>query len=284
VSSDLSSKANKERAVSALIPLLVLQLALLSLQIEGPSGTLLFKTWVFAAQAPVIAVTSALTGGISYVWRNYIFMVGARAENEQLKRTLGQLSLLTSAYEQMKQENIRLRRLMELGDSMPFRTVGARVVARTPSFLSNVIYINRGSEDGVRIDAPVISGDGIIGRTVLVAGHQSQVQLITNPDASMGVMLERTRTPGILRGSGELLLDLNYIGNTEQVAVGDVVLSSGLDGIFPKGLAVGKVVDSRKGNGVFRAIKVEPIMDLIRIEEVSVLLHEQPEQRTGKQP
>jgi rod shape-determining protein MreC len=211
-------------------------------------------------------------------------MVGARAENEQLQRTVRRLSLSNNAYAQIQEENVRLRRLVLLDGSMPLRTVGARVVARTPSFLSNVIYINKGSEDGVRIDAPVLSGDGIIGRTVLVSKHQSQVQLITNPDASVGALLARTRTPGVLRGSGDSLLDLNYVSNAEPVAVGEVVLSSGLDGIFPKGLAIGTVVDSRKGKGVFRSIKVEPVMDLIRLEEVSVFCGElKPERGTPQQ-
>ena len=151
------------------------------------------------------------------------------------------------------------------------------MVARTPSFLSNVIYIDRGSKDGVPVDAAALSGDGIVGRTVLLSRHQSQVQLITNPDASVGVMLERTRVPGVLRGSGDFLLDLNYVGNSEQVESGDVVLSSGLDGIFPKGLAIGKVVSSCKGKGVFRSIKVQPFVDFMRIEEISILLEPKPQ-------
>jgi rod shape-determining protein MreC len=89
-------------------------------------------------------------------------------------------------------------------------------------------------------------------------------------------MLESSRTPGVLRGTGDLLLDLSYVNNTEQVAVGEVVLSSGLDGVFPKGLVLGKVVDSRKGKGLYRFIKVEPEVDLIRLEEVSVLLSRPP--------
>jgi rod shape-determining protein MreC len=274
VSSDLSSKANKERVVVVLIPLLVLQLALLSLQIENPSGVLLFKSWTLAIQTPIVAVSSGITGGIQRVWRNYFWTVGARAENEQLKDNVRRLSLLNNSYEEMKQENIRLRRLLALIEANSFKTIGSRVVARTPSFLSNVIYINRGSVDGVYTDAPVLSGDGIIGRTILVEKHQSQVQLITNPDASIGVIIERTRTPGVLKGSGNVLLDLDYIGNAEQVNVGDIVLSSGLDGIYPKGLSIGKVVDSQKGKSVFRSIKVEPGVDLIRLEEVSVLLPE----------
>ena len=272
MSSDLSSKWNRERAIVVLIPLLVLQLILLSLQIERPSGTLLFKTWTLALQAPVVAVSSGITTGIAHGWRGYVWMVGARAENEQLKEAVRRLSLLNNGYEQIRQENLRLRRLVSLNDNLALRSVGARVVARTPSFLSNVIYIDRGSDDSVGIDAPVVSGDGIVGRTVLVSRHQSQVQLITNPDASMGVLLERTRTPGVLRGTGDIALDLNYVGNSEQTSVGDVVVSSGLDGIFPKGLTIGRVVDSRKGKGVFRIIKVEPIMDLVHLEEVSVLV------------
>jgi rod shape-determining protein MreC len=259
-----------------LVPLLLLQLALLSLQIENPSGILLFKSWTLAIQAPLIAVSSGVAGGMQRVWRSYFWAVGARAENEQLKEHIRRLSLLNNSYEQTRQENIRLHRLLDLGSTIPFRSVGARVVARTPSFLSNVIYINCGSADGVHIDSPVLSGSGIIGRVILVAKNQSQVQLITNPDASMGVIIERTRTPGVLRGSGDVLLDLTYIGNAEQVNAGDVILSSGLDGIYPKGLPIGKVVNSQKGKGVFRNIQVEPGVDLIRLEEVSVLLTDSP--------
>jgi len=272
VSSELQTKGNRERVVLVTIPLLILHLIFLSLQIEGPSGILLFKTWALTAQAPLIAVSSALTHGVRHVWTSYVWMVGARAENRELRESVRRLSLANSAYEQVRQENERLRRLLTLNRQYAFQTIGARVVARTPSFLSNVLYIDRGSDDGIAADQPVLSGDGIVGRTVLVSRHQSQVQLITNPDASLGVMLERTRTPGVLRGSGDFLLDLNYVGNSEKIEVGDLVLSSGLDGIFPKGLAIGKVVDSRKGKGVFRSVKVQPFIDFLRIEEVSVIL------------
>ena len=279
MSSELSSRANKERTVLILIPLLLLQLVLLSLQIESPSGALLFKTWTMTAQAPVVSFFSSITNGIRDIWHDYVWLVGARAENEQLQRTINRLSLLNRAYEQSRLENERLHRLISLSDRMNFQVVGARVIARTPGFLSNILYIDHGSKDGIPVDAPVLSGDGIIGRIVLVTGHQSQVQLVTNPDASMGVMLERSRTPGVIRGTGDQLLDLNYISNTEQVMVGDNVLSSGLDGIFPKGIAVGRVVDVRKGTNVFWAIKVKPMMDMIHLEEVSVLLENRTVQR-----
>jgi rod shape-determining protein MreC len=274
VSSELPSTINKERAIVVLIPLLILNLALLSVQIEGPSGTLLLKTWTLALQAPIMAVSSAATNGVRHVCRNYLWTVGARAENEQLRQSVHELMLLKNSYEQSKQENARLHRLLSLNESLSYRSVGARVIARTPSYLSNLIYINRGSEDGVRTDAAVISGDGIIGRVVHITKHQAQVQLITNPDASVGAILEKSRTPGVLRGTGNLMLEMDYVANIEPVENGEIVLSSGLDGIYPKGIPIGKVVDSRKGKGVFRSIKVEPRMDMVRLEEVSVLLNE----------
>jgi rod shape-determining protein MreC len=275
VSSELPSRLNiKERLVAVLIPLLVLHLALLSLQIEDHSGTLLLKTWVLAIQAPILSASSAVTGSVRRFCYNYVWMVGARSENESLQEEVRKLSLLNSSYEQIRQENLRLRRLVSLSETLQNETLAARVIARTPSFLANVIYIDRGLQDGVHVDDAVVSGDGIVGRTVLVSQHQSQVQLITNPDASVGVILEHSRTPGVLRGTGDYLLDLNYISNTEPVAVGDMVLSSGLDGIFPKGLAVGKVMDSSKGKGVFRSIRVQPGADLTRLEEVLILLRQ----------
>ena len=274
MSSELTASANKERSVLVLLPLLVLHLALLSIQIESSSGTLLFKTWTLAVQAPLLSFSSNITGGIGRVWHNYIWTVGARAENERLLQTVHKLLLINNSYAQSQKENERLRHLLSLNDRLEFRSIGARVVARTPGFLSNLVYIDRGSEEGVYPDAAVLSGDGIIGRVILVTKHQSQVQLISNPDASIGALLEQTRTPGVLQGSGDALLDMAYVGNAEPVKVGDIVVSSGLDGIYPKGLPIGKVVDSRKGKGVFRFIKVEPRVDLIRVEEVSVLLNE----------
>jgi rod shape-determining protein MreC len=271
----MPSKVNRERTVAVFIPLLLFQLALLSFQIQKPDGITPIKMLVLTIQAPLVHVSSSITNGIGSLWSNYVWLVGARSENQKLRETVRELTRLNSSYEQIVQENIRLNRLLAMRDRVPYRTTGARVIARTPGFLSNVLYIDRGAEDGVRVDSPVISGDGIIGRTVLVTANQAQVQLITNPDASLGVMMENKRTLGVLSGSGDPLLDLNYISNTEEVKPGDVVLSSGFDTIFPKGFRIGRVVECRKGEGVFyEIIKVEPAVDLYHLEEVSVILME----------
>jgi rod shape-determining protein MreC len=272
VSIELASKGREGRALYVLIPLLLMHLTLLSLQIEDPGGTLLIRKWVLFAESPFLNLSSSLASGVRRAWNNYFWLHGAREENQRLQETLRQLSLQTSRMEELTQENQRLRGLIGLKESSSVTTVGARVVSRIPSYLSNVVYVDRGSSDGITVDAPVLSAGGVIGRTILVTDHLSQVQLITNGDASVGAMTNQARSPGVLRGQGGPLLDLNYISNTEQVNEGDLVFTSGLDGIYPKGLPVGKVVESRKGNSVFRAIKVEPSADLVHLEEVSVVI------------
>jgi len=280
----INSKANRDRTVWwVLMPLLVLHLVLLSLQVEDASGTMLIKSWVLSAQAPVLSAGVAVSSGISGFWRNYVWLVGARQENETLRERVSRLSLLNRAYEQSRWENDRLRRLLDMREATGLRMIGAEVSARTPEFLSNLVYVNRGARDGVPPYAPVVSGDGIVGRVVLVTEHHAQVQLLTNPDASIGAMLDESRTPGVLSGDGTPLLTMNYVSNIQPVEVGEVVVSSGLDGIFPKGIVIGRVVSADKGNDVFKAIKVLPVMDFVHLENVAILLDTPPPPSEGQE-
>lgn len=273
---DRAPHVKRERIAWVFAPLMILHLVLLSLQIEDSSGTILLKTWALRIQTPVFAASDAVFGGIRQFWHDYIWLIDAREESRQLKEKVSRLSILNKSYEEARLENRRLRRLVSMIESISgdaeFSIVGARVSARTPEFLANILYVDRGSKHGVRINAPVISGDGIVGRVVLVTELYSQVQLITNPDASIGAMLSESRTPGILTGTGDELLTMNYISNILPVKTGEVVVSSGLDDIFPKGIVIGEVVVSERGKDIFREIKVKPAIDLIRLEEVAILL------------
>ncbi|MBZ5498010.1 MAG: rod shape-determining protein MreC [Acidobacteriia bacterium] len=260
------------RILYVVIGLLLLHLTLISIQVEDPAGTVLIKRWVLAASAPILNGSSNVSRGLGNLWTSYLWLHGARGENARLKEDVRQLTLLNSSLAQAQEENARLRRLLAFSAALPGQTLGARVIGRAPNFLANTLYLDRGSADGVRADQAVVSDAGIIGRTVLVTRNNSQVQLLTNADASIGVMIERTRVPGVVRGTENLLLNLNFISNTEDVNVGDTLVTSGLDGIFPKGLSVGKVVESQKGKTGFRTIRVEPGADVVRLEEVLILL------------
>jgi len=272
VSIDLAPRAKEGHAVYLLIPLLAMNLVLLSMQIEDSRGTLVFKKWMLTAEAPFITVSSTVLGGVRGVWTNYFWLRGARQENRQLQATVRDLTLQVETLRQAQKENARLQQLLGLSGALPFRSVTAKIVGRVPDFMSKTVYIDRGSASGVTADDAVLSSTGVAGRVVFVSRYNSQIQLITNSDASTGVLIERTRSPGVLKGTGDVSLNLDYISNTEQINVGDLVISSGLDGIYPKGLPVGKVVETHKGKSVFRAIKVEPAADLVHLEEVLVLM------------
>ncbi len=271
MSIEFAPKMKEGRLAYVLIPLLLLHLALISIQIEDPAGTILLKKAVFLASTPFFSLSSGVSRGVTYLWENYLWLHGARRENAELKDAVQQLELREKALIQAQEENARLRGLLDLKPILPVEGVAAHVVGRSPNYLANVIYVDRGASSGIRVDSPVLAGEGIVGRVILASAHNSQVQLISNPDASIGVMVERTRSPGVLRGSGDPLLSLNYIGNTEQVEAGDIVVSSGLDGIYPKGLPVGRVVESYKGKSVFRVIQVAPNADLLRLEVVLII-------------
>jgi rod shape-determining protein MreC len=274
VSVELARKG-EGRILRVVIPLLLLHLTLISIQVEDPSGTLLLKRWVLQAGSPVLNGTASLTRGAGSIWKNYLWLVGVRAENARLQEDVRQLTLLNSSLVQAQAENARLRNLLDFRASEPYRTLGAHVVGRVPSFLSNTLYLDRGATDGLRPNQPVVSDGGVIGRTVLVTSGGCQVQLITNADASVGVMIASTRLPGVLKGTENQLLDLHYISNTEAVGVGDLIVTSGLDGIYPQGLPVGVVMESQEGKTGYRNIRVKPNADLLRIEQVLILLSAQ---------
>jgi rod shape-determining protein MreC len=271
VSIEFSGKMKDGRAIFILVPLLLLHLTLISLQVEHPGGSLLFRNWVLHASAPFLEVSSSIHRALAYGWTHYVGLRGARAQNDVLQKRVEQLALREDTLRQVEVENTRLRELLGLKQTVPLETVAARVVGRVPNYLANVVYIDRGTDDGVKVNTPVLAATAVVGRTILVSRFNSQVQLITNNDASLGVMIERTRSPGVLTGSGQAVLNLDYIANSEQVEIDDIVVTSGLDGLFPKGLRVGKVVQSQKGKAAFRVIRVEPFADLLRLEEVLVL-------------
>jgi rod shape-determining protein MreC len=280
VYSDVSARLREGRTLCVLIPLLLLHVALLSLQIEDPRGNLLFRRWVLAAEQPFIQSSSFVFGGIARLWSSYVWLHGARSENEHLRRSVQELTLHVNDLQSAAEENTRLRQLLSVADTVQLRSVGARVVARTPDYLANVVYIDRGSDVGISPDCPVLSGTGVVGRVVLVSRFDAQVQLITNADASTGVIIGQTNSPGVLKGSGQQQLAIDYISNTDQVNVGDQVVTSGLDTIFPRGLLVGKVVESSKGRSVFRFVRVQPAADLLHLDDVLVIINKSDPHKT----
>jgi rod shape-determining protein MreC len=257
--------------------LVLAHLAAISHQVDGGGGVSLLQRGLLAALSPLQRVVGAIVGGAGEAWRGWAFHRQTYEENRRLEERVGQLEAELHARVPGAQEAARLRELLDLRRAVPMDTVAAEVVGRdgVPWFRS--LTIDKGEADGVALDAPVMSPTGVVGRVFAVGPHAARVQVLLDRDGAAGVLVERSRVPGVVSGqvsgqaSGAEDLVLKYVPERSDVAVGDVVVTSGVDRIYPKGLVVGRVRYVGKGSGLFRDILVETSARFDRLEEVLVV-------------
>jgi rod shape-determining protein MreC len=206
-------------------------------------------------------------------WHNYIDLHGVRKENRELQKELARLRLEQVRLKADASESWRLRALLDFKERYVGQTVAAEVIGTSGSDLSHTIQIDKGSRAGVKPDMAVITPDGIVGKVKEVFPLSSQVLMVNDRESGAGVLLENSRLQGILRGVGQGELQVSDVMSDEKVDVGEQVVTSGGDGIYPKGFPVGTVtkVTSDLDGGPFLAVKIKPAANLERLEEVLVV-------------
>ena len=262
------------RNLVVLVGVLFAQVLGLAVQVKRPTesgSTHLIRIWAVRAVTPLekaLVWTQSSTGN---VWHNYLYLRGVRAENRALKQEIERMRLEEARMTQDADQAHRLQALLAFKEQFISQTLAAQVIGSTGSELSRSVYIDKGSHDGVKRDMAVITKDGIVGKVLYVYPSTSLVLLIDDQTSGVGVILEKERLQGILRGtaSGEVVLE--KVMSDEIVAVGEKVLTSGGDGIFPKGLPVGRVTKVSPGSELFFNIQVRPAVNLSRLEEVLVV-------------
>lgn len=260
--------------------LLIISLAVISYSASRLSETGFLRKMVLEAAAPVEDAVNVSLKGLHDSWKRYLFLVGMEDENRRLRHGNAVLSEQLNHYREGYIEGMRLRKLLNLGDGLTNRVVAARVVDRSRASLFKTILIDKGTADGMRVGFPVLSEQGVVGRIIETAWHASQVLLLVDGNSNIDGLIQRSRAQGILQGAGSAGCNLKYISRVEEVLPGDVVLSSGLAGVFPKGLLLGVVTGvSRKGEGLFQKIDVAPAVDFEKLEEVLALI---PDAGAGK--
>jgi rod shape-determining protein MreC len=253
--------------------LLIFSLAVLSYSATRISETGFLRKIVLEAAAPVEDAINVSLNGLHDAWKRYLFLIGMEDENRRLRKQNATLNEQLNRLHEGYSEGMRLRKLLKLTESLPSRTVAARVVDRSRTSLFKTILINKGTIDGLRVGLPVLSEQGVVGRIIETAWHSSQVLLLIDENSNIDALIQRSRAQGILQGAGPSGCNLKYISRVEEVQVGDVVLSSGLAGVFPKGLLIGVVTGaSRKVEGLFQKIDVAPAVDFGRLEEVLTII------------
>lgn len=254
--------------------LLLIAVVMLSFAVLSPSHkTGLFRKLVLESIVPMEGLINTTFSSIGDVWKRYIFLVNLGEANRELVKKNASLSQKINYYQETYLECLRLRMLMGLRERTDYPTVAARVVGRKQSPLFETILINKGSSDGISVDLPVQTVYGVLGRIIDVSWNVSKVLILVDYNSNIDTLIQRSRAHGILQGSGEKGCKLKYVRRTEDVKVGDVVVTSGLAGVFPKGLILGTVESVEKEEaGLFQEIWVSPAEDVTKIEDVLVIL------------
>jgi len=223
--------------------------------------------------APVQRVVAGVGESVASVWRGAGDLWSARREVVVLRARVQSLEEAATQSQEIELENDRLRQMLGLRDRLTGHVLAARVIARDASMLSHTLVIDRGTTDGVDKGAAVLAPDGVVGQIFQTSPHAARVLLVTDHNSGVDGLVQRSRVRGIVEGTLDGGLGFRFAKRTDDVQVGDRIVTSGLDGIFPKGLSIGVVaaVDKR-GQSLFQAIEVAPAVDVGRLEEVTVTL------------
>jgi rod shape-determining protein MreC len=278
----MESVLGRYRNLIILVGVLFLQVLGLAMQVKRNANeaqdTRLIRIWVVGAITPFERALVWVESGTGNLWHNYFYLRGVRAENRDLKAQIEQMRLEQVRLKDDAAQAHRLQTLLAFKEQSVAKTVAAQVIGSSGSDLSRVIYIDKGSNSGISRDMAVITADGIVGKVLLAYPSVSQVLLINDQTSGVGAILEKTRLQGVLRGTvnGEVVLE--RVMSDEQVSVGETLLTSGGDQIFPKGLPVGTVAKVGGGKDLFLNIRIRPAANLSKLEEVLVLLEKQEKQ------
>src|ERR1700685_3422504 len=274
----MESVLGRYRNLVILMGVLFLQVLGLAVQVKRSSdteNTRLIRVWAVDVITPFERVLIWAQDSTGNLWHNYFYLRGVRAENRQLKEQIEHMRLEQVRLSDDAAQARRLQILLAFKEQFISRTVAAQVIGSSGSDLSRIIYIDKGKNAGIEPDMAVMTSDGIVGKVLLVYPSVAQVLLISDQSSGVGAMLEKTRLQGVLRGTPNGEGALERVMSDEQVQVGETILTSGGDQIFPKGLPVGKVTEVGNGKDLFLNIKIKPAADLSKLEEVLVLIEKQ---------
>jgi rod shape-determining protein MreC len=291
VASVRTQKEIRQRAPLWLVTLLITNLVIMAVDARDANGQqMLLRVWTQTFASPLQSTSSKVSGATVGFFQQIWNFRGTAAENEQLKERLAKAEAELHTARQAEAENERLKALLGLDEKSDVKSIPARVIARDPSIWFNTITINRGSTSGVAVNMPVVTGAGIVGRVITVSPWAAQVMLLTDEKAGAGAVVGQLGQSGALgsvRGRSDLgvgVIEMRYVSGLEQVEVGDYVMTTGQDGIYPPGLTIGKVVDVKKGTATqAHQILIQPGAQLDHLEEVAVLLYQPPQRPTPQQ-
>jgi rod shape-determining protein MreC len=266
---------SRHRSLALLASVVLAQTLLLAFQIKRNRDVRLIRVWAVQVMTPIERLGTWTTSKTKGAWMGYVDLHNARSENERLRADLGALQIRNKELESESLESKRLANLWTFREGRPeVQMLAAQVIGASADPSSHTLFVNRGTRDRLRNNLAVVTPDGIVGKIVEVFPSTAQVLLINDKESGVGALFADSRTHGVVKGSGDPEPRMDYVVNDEKVTAGQTVLTSGEDRIFPKGLLIGTVIDSKAAQP-FQIIRLRPGARLDRLEDVIVLLSQQ---------
>jgi rod shape-determining protein MreC len=262
----------RQRSGFLFLAMMLGHIILISAQVQSRQGVPVIEAVTFGFFAEVQRGSSTVVSGIRNLWAGYVGLRHVKAENETIKQQLAEARIELQEQRALADRARGLERLLEMRQAMPLRTAAASVIAAGATTEFRTLTLDKGSRDGVQTDMAVIAPEGVVGRIVVPSGLAAKVQLLIDRNAAAGALVERSRAHGLVVGSGGDRLRMDYVSEVSDVLVGDAVVTSGIDGIFPKGFTIGRVESIEKSGNAYKQIIVRPAVNFSSLEEVLIVL------------
>jgi rod shape-determining protein MreC len=264
----------RQRTGILFLVVMVGHLVLISAQVQSKAGVPVLEGVTFGVFSRIQGGVSGVYHGVTGTWSSYVALRGVRAENQSLHQKVADLEVRLQEQRALAARAVQLQALLNLQQTTTLPTLAADVIAGNPNPGLLTVTVDRGSADGVQADMAVIGPKGVVGRVIgPVASHASRVQLIIDRTAAVGATTERTRAGGMVLGvEGDPPLRMDLVSNLADIVPGDVVVASGIDGIYPKGFVIGTVERSERGKTLYRDITVRPSVNFSNLEDVLIVL------------
>jgi rod shape-determining protein MreC len=265
---------NRQRTGILFGAVMIGHLILISAQVQSKAGVPVLEGITFGVFSRIQGGAAGLFRSMAGTWTSYVALRGVGAENAALRQQIAGLEVRLQEQRALASRAERLQAALNLRESTMLPTLAAEVIAGNPNPGLMTVTVNRGSADGVQADMAVIAPKGVVGRVVgPVAPHAARVQLIIDRNAAVGAVSERTRAGGMAVGvDGDPPLGMELVSNLADVAPGDVIVASGVDGIYPRGFTIGTVEKSARGPSLHRLIALRPAVDFSSLEDVLIVL------------
>jgi len=252
--------------------LAVVSLTLLTWKVKNRMPVAMFENALLSSTRPFQQAATWTTQNLRGVWDNYVYLVNVQRDNKRLREELKWLQQENHRYLEASLQHQRLQRLLNFREQTPLDVVAAAVVGRNSNSWTEIIYINRGTRDGVAQGFPVVTSDGLVGQVIHAAPALSQVMLLTDFRSGVDAIVQRTRASGIVAGRGRSIAELKFLPIGADLQEGDRLISSGMGRVFPKGLIIGEVKDIHRNGRQTQHVEIRPSVDFSHLEEVLVLV------------